>query len=109
MTDITRNVITADKTQPPLTTIERVAMQHVAAGHTNAQIGQHLGRNEKTVRNWPPPRVYAKLGVVNWARTLRRICAWKLGVVGECERNSHGRKPGAFQDIHPIGTMSAIA
>ena len=69
MTAITRNVTTADNTQPPLTTIERAAMQRVAAGHTNAQIGQHLGRSEKAVRN-QPARVYAKLGVVNRAEVV---------------------------------------
>jgi len=69
MTDITRNVTTADNTQPPLTAIERAAMQRVAAGHTNAQIGQHLARSKKTVRN-QPARVYAKLGTVNRAQAV---------------------------------------
>ena len=36
----------------------------LAAGRTNAQIGQCTGRSEKTIRN-QLTRVYAKLGVVN--------------------------------------------
>ncbi len=67
MTDITRNVTTADNTQPPLTITERAVLHRLAAGRTNARIGQHVGRSEKTVRN-RPTRVYVNLGVVNRAR-----------------------------------------
>ena len=52
-----------------LTTSERAVLRRVAAGNTNAQIGQHLGRSEKTVRN-QLTRVYAKLGVVNRAEAV---------------------------------------
>jgi DNA-binding NarL/FixJ family response regulator len=69
MTDITRNVTTADNTQPPLTITERAVLHRLAAGHTNARIGQHMGRSEKTVRN-RPARVYVKLGVVNGAEAV---------------------------------------
>ena len=49
-----------------LTTAEHAVMHWLAAGRSNAQIGQCLGRSEKTVRN-QLTRVYAKLGVVNRA------------------------------------------
>ena len=49
-----------------LTAIERAVLQRLASGHTNAQIGRHLGRSEKTVRN-QLTRIYAKLGVTNRA------------------------------------------
>ena len=52
-----------------LTPIERTLLPLLAAGCTNAQIGQHLGRSEKTVRN-QLTRVYAKLGVVNRAQAV---------------------------------------
>ncbi len=48
----------------PLTPAERTVLHRLAAGHTNAQIGEYLGRSEKTVRN-QLTRVYAKLGVGN--------------------------------------------
>lgn len=55
----------SDKPPPPvLTSAELGVLRRLAAGHTNAQIAQHVGRSEKTVRNHLT-RVYAKLGVVN--------------------------------------------
>jgi two-component system, NarL family, response regulator DevR len=81
MTDITRNITTADNTRPPLTAIERAVLQRLAAGHTNAQIGQHLGRSEKTVRN-RLTRVYAKLGVVNRAQAVAVHMRMEFGARG---------------------------
>lgn len=49
-----------------LTAIERAVLHRLASGHTNAQIGRHFGRSEKTVRN-QLTRIYAKLGVTNRA------------------------------------------
>ena len=49
-----------------LTAAEHAVLYWLAAGRSNAQIGQCLGRSEKTVRN-QLTRVYAKLGVVNRA------------------------------------------
>lgn len=69
MTDNTKSTPIGDNTPPPLTAIERAVLQRLAAGHTNAQIGQHLGRSEKTVRN-RLTRVYAKLGVANRAQAV---------------------------------------
>jgi DNA-binding NarL/FixJ family response regulator len=69
MTDTTTSRSIDHDRPPPLTAIERAVLQRLAAGHTNAQIGQHLGRSEKTVRN-RLTRVYAKLGVVNRAQAV---------------------------------------
>ena len=56
---------TRTKTAPvTLTTAERFVLNRLASGHTNAQIGRHLGRSEKTVRN-QLTRIYTKLGVAN--------------------------------------------
>ena len=52
-----------------LTAAEHAVMHWLAAGRSNAQIGQCLGRSEKTVRN-QLTRVYAKLGVVNRAEAV---------------------------------------
>jgi DNA-binding NarL/FixJ family response regulator len=108
MADNTKSMTIDEDTQPPFTALERAVLQRLAAVRANAQTGQRLGRSGKTVPS-RPARVYAKLGVVNWARPSRCICAWKLGHLGEFERNSHGREPMAFRDIHPAGTKSAIA
>ena len=43
---------------------EKQLLDWVAAGRTNAQIGQCTGRSEKTIRN-QLTGVYVKLGVVN--------------------------------------------
>ena len=57
--------VASDKrTLPLLTRAELGVLRRLAAGHTNAQIAQHVGRSEKTVRNHLT-RVYAKLGVAN--------------------------------------------
>ena len=69
MTDTTTSLSIDDNTRSPLTAIERAVLHRLAAGHTNAQIGQHLGRSEKTVRN-RLTRVYAKLGVANRAEAV---------------------------------------
>ena len=69
MIDTTTSITIDDNSRPPLTAIERAVLQRLAAGHTNAQIGQHLGRSEKTVRN-RLTRVYAKLGVTNRAQAV---------------------------------------
>ena len=69
MTDNTKSMTIGDNMQPPLTAIERAVLHRLAAGHTNAQIGQQLGRSEKTVRN-RLTRVYAKLGVANRAQAV---------------------------------------
>ena len=52
-----------------LTAAEHAVMHWLAAGRSNVQIGQCLGRSEKTVRN-QLTRVYAKLGVVNRAEAV---------------------------------------
>ena len=54
-----------------LTTAERFVLNRLASGHTNAQIGRHLGRSEKTVRN-QLTRIYAKLGVANRVEAAAR-------------------------------------
>lgn len=54
-----------------LTTAERFVLNRLASGHTNAQIGHHLGRSEKTVRN-QLTRIYAKLGVANRMEAVAR-------------------------------------
>ena len=48
---------------------ETTMLQLIAAGRSNAQIGQCLGRSEKTVRN-QLTRVYAKLGAANRAEAV---------------------------------------
>jgi DNA-binding NarL/FixJ family response regulator len=63
---------TETKTAPAaLTTAERFVLNRLASGHTNAQIGHHLGRSEKTVRN-QLTRIYAKLGVANRVEAVAR-------------------------------------
>ena len=52
-----------------LTTAEHAVLHWLAAGRSNAQIGQCLRRSEKTVRN-QLTRVYAKLGVANRAEAV---------------------------------------
>lgn len=52
-----------------LTIAARAVLHRLASGHTNAQIGRHLGRSERTVRN-QLTRVYAKLGVANRAEAV---------------------------------------
>jgi DNA-binding CsgD family transcriptional regulator len=52
-----------------LTAGESMLVRWLAAGRTNAQIGQCLGRSEKTVRN-QLTRVYAKLGAANRAEAV---------------------------------------
>ncbi len=63
---------TETKTAPAtLTTAERFVLNRLASGHTNAQIGRHLGCSEKTVRN-QLTRIYAKLGVANRVEAVAR-------------------------------------
>jgi len=69
MADSTKSMTIDEDTQPPLAALERAVLQRLAAVHANAQIGQRLGRSEKTVRN-RPARVYAKLGTVNRAQAV---------------------------------------
>lgn len=66
------------KPRTPLTAIERAVLQRLAAGHTNAQIGQHLGRSEKTVRN-QLTRVYSELGVSNRAQAVAAHMRMEFG------------------------------
>jgi two-component system, NarL family, nitrate/nitrite response regulator NarL len=54
---------------PRLSNSEHAVVRLLAAGHTNAQIGQHLGRSEKTIRN-QLTRIYAKLRVANRAQAV---------------------------------------
>jgi DNA-binding CsgD family transcriptional regulator len=56
-------------TDHALTPVEHRLVQWLAAGRTNAQIGEHLGRSEKTVRN-QLTRVYLKLGAANRAQAV---------------------------------------
>jgi DNA-binding CsgD family transcriptional regulator len=48
---------------------EHRLLEWLAAGRTNAQIGQCAGRSEKTIRN-QLTTVYAKLGVANRAEAV---------------------------------------
>ena len=52
-----------------LTATEHAVLHLLAAGRSDAQIGQCLGRSNKTVRN-QLTRVYAKLGVANRAEAV---------------------------------------
>jgi DNA-binding CsgD family transcriptional regulator len=52
-----------------LTQAERAILHGLAAGHTNAQIGEQLFRSAKTVRN-QLTSIYAKLGVANRAEAV---------------------------------------
>ena len=78
MNDTTTNTDSGDHTRLPLSAIERAVLQRLAAGHTNTQIGQHLGRSEKTVRN-RLTRVYAKLGVSNRAQAVAAHMRMEFG------------------------------
>jgi DNA-binding CsgD family transcriptional regulator len=53
----------------PLNPREQRLLDWLAAGRTNAQIGQCVGRSEKTIRNHLTC-IYAKLGVVNRAEAV---------------------------------------
>lgn len=56
-------------TSVPLTAAERAVLHLLAKGHGSAQIGQCLGRSEKTIRN-QLTRIYAKLHVANRAQAV---------------------------------------
>ena len=62
-------VLSLSKDTTSLTTAEHGVLRWLAAGRSNAQIGQCIGRSEKTVRN-QLTRVYAKLGVANRAEAV---------------------------------------
>jgi len=62
-----------------LTPREREIVEHLAAGHTNARIGRHLGLSEKTVRN-QLSAVFAKLGVAD--RVQAALLARDAGITG---------------------------
>jgi two-component system, NarL family, nitrate/nitrite response regulator NarL len=55
--------------RPALNDRERRLLEWLAAGRTNAQIGQCAGRSEKTIRN-QLTHIYAKLGVANRAEAV---------------------------------------
>ena len=61
-----------------LTATEHTVLHLLAAGRSNAQIGQCLGRSEKTIRN-QLTRVYAKLGVSNRAQAVAVHMRWEFG------------------------------
>ena len=69
----------------------------LAAGRTNSQIGQCLGRSEKTIRNQLTV-VYAKLGVVNRAQAVAVHLRMTLTRSGPPTSDSD-----EFRDIRPIG------
>lgn len=59
----------APATLAALTIAEHTVLHLLACGRSNAQIGQCLGRSEKTIRN-RLTRIYTKLGVANRAEAV---------------------------------------
>jgi DNA-binding CsgD family transcriptional regulator len=68
----------APPTIPALTAAEQALLHWLATGRTNAQIGQCLGRSEKTVRN-QLTRVYGKLGAANRTQAVAMLLRSGLG------------------------------
>jgi DNA-binding CsgD family transcriptional regulator len=93
---------------PALTAAEHAVLRWIAAGRSNAQIGQCLFLREKAVRN-QVTRIYAKLGVANRAeRVAVHVHMQFVGVSGS-ERRSAGGTPCGPKHIRPIGVGSTIA
>lgn len=80
-----------------LTAAEQRLLDWLAAGRTNAQIGQCLSRSEKTVRN-QLTRLYAKLHVASRAEAVAVYLRLSL-VPHDSERN---------RDVRPIAIPGQV-
>ncbi len=80
-----------------LTAAEESLVHWLAAGRSNADIGQCVGRSEKTVRN-QLTKVYAKLGVANRTEAVALVLRQEFAAK-EAARDA---EVNAFRDIRPI-------